>query len=1061
MRWAIPVVVLLTWTGAIAASAAKEFSDDFHAGLSGRWKTIGGTWEVKDGILRQSDSGPADPKKAIVVEAGAEDSPDDVTVTARLRFDSTGRDARAGVGVCTDPTTGRGLSLVLHDGKLVWLHDYVAWGPSRAFRYELGKWYWIKLFGRRGDPTASKWIDEGKEPGELKGKAWADGEKEPTDWMIRWSDYDDSVRGFAGLNGGAASVSFSHFKIERSPRSPQVPHREAFDLNLNGAWQVHEEPFDCIGEAGLSRVQQEQDGWLASQVPGEIHLDLIRAGKMPEPTVGTNMPRCRWPETKSWWYRTSFELPENRIDYERQRLVFDGIDLYGQVFLNGKLIGEAADAFVPAPFDAKPFLRAGINELVVRVTAGSELSHDPAAAGGKIPNPRRRNWESGRVWLRKPAFTYGWDWVDALPNIGIWRGVRLECRRHVVFQDLRLDTVRQGDRVLVEMEAVLENLHARSERACAFELELRPPDAGAPITRHYAIDGMPGRSPVRDLIEIPDAKLWWPNTMGDQLLYGVVARILDGSGTECDRREFSIGLRTIELDRSRLPEGSRFCFRVNGKDVFCRGGNIGPQDPILARVSDAKYRALAAEAKNAHMNMIRINGCSIFEQPAFYDACDRAGILIFHDFMMTERVYPENDAPFVAAVRAEIAAILPLLRSHPCIALWSGNNEANWFNLKQLGEGQKFYNEIFPDLCRQLDPRRAYWQGSPAGGREPNDEASGDCHWWGPAFMNPKMDRRVRPEVFDECRAKFLSEYGILGPCNLDSIRQYLAPEEMTPTSAAWRLHTNEFEKNTLAAAIRYHYADPSRLSVEDYVKYGQMFQAIMHGGAMEALRFRKHDPVNDCAGALIWSYSDCWGETGWSIIDYYLRRKASYYSFRRACAPIKVIVRRRGSELVTRIVNDTLEPVSCTLEKGWWRLDGTGRELQSQSVNVPTDGMLEVGSEAIPTAQQRDPRQWIYAAVLRDSNAVATDHSICVLLPYRKLALQMPRIEVKRTGDNALEVSSPVFAHAVHVEDHGHELISDNWFDLLPGVPTHVNVAAGHDPDAIRLEAVMPELEK
>ena len=32
---------------------------------------------------------------------------------------------------------------------------------------------------------------------------------------------------------------------------------------------------------------------------------------------------------------------------------------------------------------------------------------------------------------------------------------------------------------------------------------------------------------------------------------------------------------------------------------------------------------------------------------------------------------------------------------------------------------------------------------------------------------------------------------------------------------------------------------------------------------AVEALRFRKLDPADDCQGALIWSYSDCWGETG------------------------------------------------------------------------------------------------------------------------------------------------------------------------------------------------------
>ena len=92
-----------------------------------------------------------------------------------------------------------------------------------------------------------------------------------------------------------------------------------------------------------------------------------------------------------------------------------------------------------------------------------------------------------------------------------------------------------------------------------------------------------------------------------------------------------------------------------------------------------------------------------------------------------------------------------------------------------------------------------------------------------------------------------------------------------------------------------------------EYVLYGQMFQMNLHEHAMEALRFRKNDPVADCQGALIWSFSDCWGETGWSVLDYYLRRKASYYGFRRACSPVKVITRQRGDQFVTRLVNDTL----------------------------------------------------------------------------------------------------------------------------------------------------------
>ena len=143
-------------------------------------------------------------------------------------------------------------------------------------------------------------------------------------------------------------------------------------LSLNGAWSVRPDDFACIGEASLDRVRQAQDGWLPSRVPGEIHLDLMRAGQMPDPSVGANMPDCRWPETRSWWYRTTFTLGADTLQYERLHLVFDGLDLFAQVFINGRLVGESANALVPVEFDVKPFVRAGQNELFVRLTAGSE-----------------------------------------------------------------------------------------------------------------------------------------------------------------------------------------------------------------------------------------------------------------------------------------------------------------------------------------------------------------------------------------------------------------------------------------------------------------------------------------------------------------------------------------------------------------------------------------------------------------------------------------------------------------------------------------------------------------
>ena len=123
----------------------------------------------------------------------------------------------------------------------------------------------------------------------------------------------------------------------------------------------------------MLKIKKARSGWIAARVPGEIHLDLMRAGQMEEPLVSTNAWECRWPEKKSWWYRMHFDATAAFLEQERQQLVFDGLDLHAQVFLNDTLIGEAKNAFVPAVFDVRHRLEKGRNDLVVRLTAGAEL----------------------------------------------------------------------------------------------------------------------------------------------------------------------------------------------------------------------------------------------------------------------------------------------------------------------------------------------------------------------------------------------------------------------------------------------------------------------------------------------------------------------------------------------------------------------------------------------------------------------------------------------------------------------------------------------------------------
>src|SRR3569833_496076 len=99
----------------------------------------------------------------------------------------------------------------------------------------------------------------------------------------------------------------------------------------------------------------------------------MRIGRKPDPNVSANArSHCRWPEKHSWWYRIDFRLPTGFRNHPYQQLVFVGIDLCGQILVNGKIVGATISAFTAASFDVRNLLRDGIYEIVVRVTSGME-----------------------------------------------------------------------------------------------------------------------------------------------------------------------------------------------------------------------------------------------------------------------------------------------------------------------------------------------------------------------------------------------------------------------------------------------------------------------------------------------------------------------------------------------------------------------------------------------------------------------------------------------------------------------------------------------------------------
>jgi len=197
------------------------------------------------------------------------------------------------------------------------------------------------------------------------------------------------------------------------------------NISLNGQWQL---AFFPEGEHIISHPDELAAAdlrTLPAQVPGNVELDLERAGVLPEIFYGNNIRLLRQYEFYEWWYSREFELAEDKAGQPFD-LVFAGLDTLATIWLNGVQIGETANALIEHRFDATEALRPGeSNRPVVRlrsVVNDARLKHYDAMVMGSE--------ERGEaLFTRKPPSAYGWDIMPRAVSAGLWRSVWLEPRR--------------------------------------------------------------------------------------------------------------------------------------------------------------------------------------------------------------------------------------------------------------------------------------------------------------------------------------------------------------------------------------------------------------------------------------------------------------------------------------------------------------------------------------------------------------------------------------------------------------------------------------------------------
>jgi beta-mannosidase len=758
-------------------------------------------------------------------------------------------------------------------------------------------------------------------------------------------------------------------------------------------------------------------------VPGCVHLDLERAGVLPPVDVGDGEERQEWVGHADWTWTGRIDVPAEALAAGAVELCLDSVDTVAEVALNGVPVGSCASQFVPWRFGVRGAVRAGPNEITVRVRAPVPYVRSEESRLG--PRPVNGDW-TPYSFVRKSACNFGWDWGPRVPTSGIPGDVRIECwdiariaavrplvdacdaerARVMVHVDVACVPDSPGGGLFVRCELRRPPRASDEERAPA-----RGRDRGARTMSVTVPVGADGRAAAAIEVERPER--WWPRGFGAQPLHSVRVELVDAQGRPIPgagpREVRRIGLRTGALDTSPDDHGSRFSFLVNGVRIPVTGANWIPASPFpVAGRDDAAVERLLELAVAANLNMLRVWGGGIHEPDAFYDRCDELGILVWQDFMFACATYPE-DAPMPELVEREARAQVSRCCAHPSIVLWCGGNEdvlawQSWGFRERLAPGQswgrRYWLEVLPAACAELDPSRPYWPESPWSGAlevHANDPDRGDRHTWD---LKLAAQRSMVP--------RFTSEYGHQSPPTLASLREALGEDALVIGSPALARRQRAWggDEVQYAPFLSANFPPPDGFAA-------WLWQAhLLQARAMRTMIAWTRANPHRSGGSLFWQLNDVWTGHSWSVVDARMRPKPAWHAVRQAARPRLVTIEPVGpagqgvpggdgaaGSLRVVLVNDSPSAWNAPVEVR--RVDVHGRVLASavrkvrvpprgvdasidpaELVGVPADPAREGWSAEVPSAEDhlegvpdgghvRNRAWWWFAAEAAQSRTV------------------------------------------------------------------------------------------
>lgn len=822
--------------------------------------------------------------------------------------------------------------------------------------------------------------------------------------------------------GEAGYYALREMEVFSSQQKVYTPHVEAgfrngrYELS-GGQWQLQRaSEVDGQGEQ-IASAGYDSGNWIPATVPGTVLTSYINIGAIPNPNFADDVDQISESFFRSnFWYRNEFEAPAGLNG--QQWLNFDGINWKANVFLNGQKLGRIEGAFMRGKFNVTGLLRKGKNYLAIEVICNEHFG----AIKEKDENTTQLN--GGLLGADNPTFhaTIGWDWITTVRGreVGIWNEVYLTTSGVVSVSDPYVQTTLSADN---QTATVCPSVFLKNNDSQAVTGQLKgwigdvqfEKTVTLPANSEQEIRFCPKQYPQ---LSSSDFQLWWPNGYGEPTLYEAGFTFTPEKG-QTSTLNYQAGLREMKF----VDAKDSLRIYINGRRFIPLGGNWGFDEHNLLYRSQ-EYDITVGYHKEMNCTMIR-NWVGQIGDEAFYEACDRHGIMIWQDFWLANPAdgpNPYDENLFLSNAEDYVRRI----RSHASIGIYCGRNE---------GYPPVTIDRKLREYVRTLSPGMDFISSSA------DDGVSGHGPYWALPMK----------EYFSRQSGKIHTERGMPNVMNIESMRRTISHDALWPQSVQWGQHDYTLQGAQRAREFNGLVKEGlgEAQSAEEFTRWAQLINYNGYRGMFESTSKSR-------AGLLIWMSHACWPSMVWQTYDYYFEPTAAYFGVKKACEPLHIQYNALTDSI--EIVNHSAGNVQGITAIAT-TYDLNGKQIRQQKSRISSQEDSTQAWQKLSRLQATAPSDvWFLRLQLTGKNGVFSENLYIMgreennyralnTLPKPQLEQTMKVIgqEATVTVKNSGKTPAPFIRLNLKGAD-GEQILpviySDNYFTLMPGEQKTVTVS-------------------